>query len=120
MARAATTFDVFNAIAEERRRELLDLLTRGRLAVSEIVARLRWPQPMVSKHLGVLREVGLVRVEAVSRQKFYSLNAEPLKSVHEWARTFEPFWDQHLKNIKARAEAKARAHKKPHSNREHS
>lgn len=112
MARAATTFDVFNAIAEARRRDLLTLLANGRLAVNEIIARLGWPQPMVSKHLGVLRQVGLVRVEAVSRQKFYSLEAAPLKNIHQWTQQFEPFWDQHLQGIKARAEAKTKLQRK--------
>lgn len=101
--------DAFNAIAEVKRRELLEILADQPLAVNDIVGRLGWPQPMVSKHLGVLREVGLVQVERQSRRKIYSMNAEPLKAVHEWTRHFERFWGRHLQSIKARAEAKARA-----------
>src|SRR4051794_20225467 len=109
MARAPTTFDAFNAIAEPRRRQILELLAGRRMAVNDIVGRLGWPQPMVSKHLGVLRQGGLVRVTRESRQKVYEMNAEPLKAVHEWTRHFEQFWGSQLQRIKARAEAAARS-----------
>jgi DNA-binding transcriptional ArsR family regulator len=108
MARVATTHDAFNAIAEPRRRQLLELLAGRSMPVSEIVLHLGWPQPMVSKHLGVLRQVGLVRTERKSRQRIYQTNAAPLKAVHDWTRFFERFWGTQLHNIKARAEARAR------------
>jgi DNA-binding transcriptional ArsR family regulator len=108
MARAATTSDVFNAIAEPRRREIIDLLGEaGALAVGALVAALRVPQPAVSKHLGVLREVGLVRVTKRGRQRVYELEAAELKAVHDWTKTYERFWDHHLERIKERAERAA-------------
>lgn len=107
MARAATTLDPFNAIAEARRRTLLELLAGQKMEVNQIVVSLGWPQPMVSKHLGVLKQVGLVKVERKSRKMIYELNAAPLKSIHEWVGFFERFWDDHLQRIKARAESKA-------------
>ena len=109
MARAPTTFDVFNAIAEVRRRQLLTALSHGPLSVTELTARMHWPQSTVSKHLAVLRQVDLVRVERQSRNKVYSMNAEPLKTVHEWTEFFASFWADRLQGIKSRAEAKARA-----------
>jgi DNA-binding transcriptional ArsR family regulator len=109
MARAATTTDVFNAVAELRRREIIDLLSRGRdCAVGEIVLKLGLPQPAVSKHLGVLRKVGLVTVLRQGQHRLYSLNAKPLKAVHEWVKAYERFWDDHLDAIKEAAEHKAR------------
>ena len=111
MPRAATTLDPFNAVAEPKRRQVLETLAAGEMAVNDLVGRLGWPQPMVSKHLAVLRQVGLLRVERHSRQKVYEVNAAQLKSVHDWARQFEKLWDAHLHSIKARAEAKARASK---------
>ena len=108
MARASTTLDVFNAIAEKRRRRLLEVLSDRPMAVTEIVLRLGWPQPMVSKHLSVLRKVGLVEVQRQSRQKIYAMNAEPLKAIHDWTKFFERFWGRQLQSIKERAEAKAR------------
>jgi DNA-binding transcriptional ArsR family regulator len=114
MARAPTTLDAFNAVAEPRRRRVLDVLARGgEWPVNHLVARLGWPQPQVSKHLGVLREVGLVHVRRAGRQQMYQLNATPLKSIHEWVGTFERFWSEHLRRIKERAEAKAKTNAKP-------
>jgi len=110
MARAATTTDVFNAIAEPRRRTIIDILARGDQAVGQLMARLRIAQPAVSKHLGVLRKVGLVSVSKQGRQRLYRLNAQELKPVHDWAKKFEEFWTHQLDRIKDRAEEKAREH----------
>ena len=108
MARAATTSDVFNAIAEPRRRELIDLLVNGKEhAVGELVLRLRMPQPAVSKHLGVLRRVGVVTVSKRGQLRLYRLNAKELKPVHDWVKTFERYWTHQLDQIKKRAERKA-------------
>ncbi|HEY8466733.1 MAG TPA: metalloregulator ArsR/SmtB family transcription factor [Solirubrobacterales bacterium] len=84
MARAATTADVFNAVAEPRRREILDLVATDELSVSELVQRLGIPQPQVSKHLRVLREVGAVHVRSDGRQRLYRANPEALRPIHEW------------------------------------
>jgi DNA-binding transcriptional ArsR family regulator len=109
MPRAPTTSDAFNALAERRRRDIIDLLShRENRPVGELVNSLRIPQPAVSKHLRVLRKVGLVNVRRQGRNRFYSLNARPLKPVHDWVKTFERFWDDHLDAIKALAERKAR------------
>jgi DNA-binding transcriptional ArsR family regulator len=108
MARAATTTDVFNAIAEPRRRTIIDILAKGDQPVGQIMARLRIAQPAVSKHLGVLRKVGLVSVSKQGRQRLYRLNAQELKPVHDWAKKFEEFWTHQLDRIKHRAEQKAR------------
>jgi DNA-binding transcriptional ArsR family regulator len=107
MARATTTSDAFNAVAEPRRRQILDLLALGELPVNDVVASLRLAQPQVSKHLRVLREVGLVSVRGVGQQRLYKLNADRLKPIHDWVRTFERFWDHQLDRIKERAEKKA-------------
>src|SRR4051794_32445238 len=107
MARAATTTDVFNAIAEPRRREIIDLLVDGRdHAVGEVVATLRMPQPAVSKHLSVLRKVGIVSVSKQGQLRLYRLNAKELKPVHDWVKTYERFWTRQLDQIKQRAEQK--------------
>src|SRR5215813_11987325 len=109
MARAATTTDVFNAIAEPRRRQIIELLAqRGALAVGALVVAVGLPQPAVSKHLGVLRKVGVVSVDKSGRQRVYRLNAQELKSVYDWAKSFEHFWSHQLDRIKQRAEEKAR------------
>ena len=109
MARAATTADVFNAIAEPRRRQIVDLLARrGALAVGTIVVALRLPQPAISKHLGVLRKVGLVSVTKQGRERLYNLEARKLKPVHDWVKTFEQLWSHQLDRIKERAERRAR------------
>jgi DNA-binding transcriptional ArsR family regulator len=108
MARAATTTDVFNAIAEPRRREVIAVLADGReYAVNEVVVRLRMPQPAVSKHLGVLRKVGVVSMVKRGQHRMYRLNAAELKPVHDWVKTFERYWTHQLGQIKERAERKA-------------
>jgi DNA-binding transcriptional ArsR family regulator len=89
MARAATTTDAFNAVAEPRRRQILDVLAGGELSVTDLVARLGLSQPLVSKHLRVLREVGLVHVRDIGRQRLYRLDAGPLRSITEWLAPFE-------------------------------
>ena len=94
MARAATTTDAFNAVAEPGRRRILDVLARGERPVNDLVKRLRMGQPQVSKHLRVLREVGLVQVREEGRQRMYRLNGEPLKPIHEWLRKYEEVWNE--------------------------
>src|SRR6476619_21666 len=106
MARAATTLDPFNAVAEPKRRELLEALAEKEMPVNDIVGRLGWPQPMVSKQLGVLKEVGLVTARRDGRQRLYRVNGEKLKTIYDWARTFERFWAHQLLRIKERAEKK--------------
>jgi DNA-binding transcriptional ArsR family regulator len=109
MARAATTTDVFNAIAEPRRRQIIEVLARrGALAVGALVVTLGLPQPAVSKHLGVLRKVGIVSVTQQGQQRLYQLEAKELKSVHDWTKKFEQHWSHQLDRIKQRAERKAR------------
>jgi DNA-binding transcriptional ArsR family regulator len=93
MARAATTTDAFNAVAEPRRRQILDLLAAGERPVGDLVAQLELAQPQVSKHLRVLREVGLVEVRDEGRQRLYRLNAGPLRPIHDWVRRFERDWE---------------------------
>ncbi|MDZ4753458.1 MAG: metalloregulator ArsR/SmtB family transcription factor [Phycisphaerae bacterium] len=108
MPRAATTSDVFNAIAEPRRRDIIDVLARnGDQAVGSLVVTLRLPQPAVSKHLGVLRKVGIVSVTQRGQQRLYRLEAKSLQPVHSWAKTFERYWTQQLDRIKLRAERTA-------------
>src|SRR5262245_12012801 len=110
MARAATTTDVFNAIAEPRRRQSIELLARhGALVGGALVVAVGLPQPAVSKHLGVLRKVGVVSVDKSGRQRVYRLNAQELKAVYDWAKSFEHFWSHQLDRIKQRAEEQARA-----------
>ncbi len=94
MARAATTTDAFNAVAEPRRREILDLLAKGERPVNDLVRQLRLGQPQVSKHLRVLREVGLVHVREDGRHRLYRLNGRPLKSIHEWVKNYEQAWNE--------------------------
>jgi DNA-binding transcriptional ArsR family regulator len=94
MARAATTADAFNAVAEPRRRQLLDVLAGGERPVNDLVAALGLAQPQVSKHLRVLREVGLVDVRDEGRQRMYRLNPGPLKPLHEWLSSYENLWSQ--------------------------
>jgi DNA-binding transcriptional ArsR family regulator len=107
MPRAATTTDVFNAIAEPRRREIIDVLVAGHeFAVGEIVQALRLPQPAVSKHLGVLRKVGIVSVTKRGQLRLYRLEPKELKPVHDWVKRYERFWTHHLDRIKERAERK--------------
>jgi DNA-binding transcriptional ArsR family regulator len=92
MARAATTADAFNAVAEPRRRRILDLLADGERPVNELVTRLGLAQPQVSKHLRVLREVGLVEVRDEGRRRMYSLNGRSLKPIHDWVKGYERLW----------------------------
>jgi DNA-binding transcriptional ArsR family regulator len=99
MARSPTTSDAFNAIAEPRRRQILDLLARGERPVNDVVAALKLAQPQVSKHLRVLKEVGLVTVRDAGRQRLYRLNAERLKPVHDWVKSFEQFWNERLDRL---------------------
>jgi len=107
MPRAATTTDAFNAIAEPRRREIIAVLVDGRAhAVGEVVERLRMPQPAVSKHLGVLRKVGIVSVSRHGQLRLYRLNAKELKPVYDWVKTYEHYWGHQLDRIKERAERK--------------
>jgi DNA-binding transcriptional ArsR family regulator len=109
MARAATTLDVFNAVAEPRRREILDVLGDGReRAVNEVVEALGMPQPSVSKHLSVLLKVGVVTVTRNGQMRMYRLNGSNLKPVHDWVKTFEQYWSHQLDRIKERAEQKMR------------
>jgi DNA-binding transcriptional ArsR family regulator len=99
MARTPTTHDPFNAIAEPKRRELLKLLEAAELSVNEIVARLGWSQPMVSKHLGVLKQVGLVRERQDGRHRFYRLNPEQLKPIYDWVASFERYWSESYERL---------------------
>ena len=109
MPRAPTTTDVFNAIAEPRRRQIVEVLARsGALTVGTLVVTLGLPQPAVSKHLGVLRKVGLVAVIKQGKQRVYNLEPAKLKSVHDWVKAFEGLWGHQLDRIKERAESRAR------------
>jgi DNA-binding transcriptional ArsR family regulator len=109
MPRAPTTSDVFNAIAEPRRRQIIELLARrGALTVGTLVVALGLPQPAVSKHLGVLRKVGVVAAIKQGKERVYNLEAEKLKTVHDWVKAFEELWSHQLDRIKERAERRAR------------
>lgn len=99
MARAATTSDVFNAIAEPCRRNILVALGAGEAPVADLVTRLRLTQPQVSKHLGVLREVGVVRCRSVGRQRLYRVHAPALQPVHEWVAAFEQQWNERFDRL---------------------
>ena len=108
MARAATTTDVFNAVAEPRRREIIGLLSDGQAwAVNDVVLRMRLGQPAVSKHLGVLRKVGVVTAVKRGQHRMYSLDAARLKPIHDWVKTYERYWTSQIGRIKERAERKA-------------
>jgi DNA-binding transcriptional ArsR family regulator len=104
--RAATTSDAFNAVAEPRRRDILNYLALQECPVGEIVATLGLEQPSVSKHLRVLRDVGLVHVRRDGRRMLYRTNAEAIRPLHEWASTFERFWQNQLRRVKERAEGR--------------
>jgi len=106
MARAATNSDVFNAVAEPRRRAILDLLAKEERPVQELVVALELDQPAVSKHLRVLREVGLVDIRKEGRQRLYRTNASGLKPVHDWVKRYEQYWQNQLERIKRSAESK--------------
>ncbi|MEJ2265136.1 MAG: metalloregulator ArsR/SmtB family transcription factor [Anaerolineales bacterium] len=99
MARKPTTHDPFNAVAEPKRRQILEVLGTEELAVNEIVERLGWPQPMVSKHLGVLKEVGLVSERRAGRQRLYRVNAERLKPIFDWVAPFEQYWSERFDRL---------------------
>ena len=112
MARAATTSDAFNAVAEPRRRQILDVLAAGERPVNDLVARLGLAQPQVSKHLKVLREVGLVEVRGEGRRRLYRLNGRSLKPIHDWVKNYERIWteryealDEVLEELKGEEEA---------------
>lgn len=110
MPRAPTTTDVFNAIGEPRRRQIIELLARrGPLAVGALVLALHLPQPAVSKHLSVLREVGLVSATADGQQRLYRLEPRELKRVHDWITRFERHWTHQLDRVRERAERMAHA-----------
>jgi DNA-binding transcriptional ArsR family regulator len=94
MARAATTADAFNAVAEPRRRQILDVLAGGERPVNDLVSLLGVGQPQVSKHLRVLREVGLVDVRDEGRQRMYRLNGRSLRPIHDWIKTYERTWNE--------------------------
>ena len=106
MARAATTSDAFNAVAEPRRRDILNYLALQERPVGDIVAALELEQPSVSKHLRVLKDVGLVRARRDGRQMLYRVNADAIRPLHEWASTFERLWQHQLRKLKERAEEK--------------
>lgn len=99
MPRSPTTADAFNAIAEVRRRDILDLLAKGERPVNQLVEALDLAQPQVSKHLAVLSKVGLVSVRKVGQQRFYRLNADALKPVHNWLKAFEQLWNERLDRL---------------------
>jgi DNA-binding transcriptional ArsR family regulator len=101
MARAATTADAFNAVAEPRRREILDLLASGERPVNDLVALLGLAQPLVSKHLRVLREVGLVEVREDGCQRMYRLNGGPLKAIYDWVKPYEHAWSRRFERLDA-------------------
>ena len=94
MARAATTSDAFNAVAEPRRREIIAVLARGERPVGELVEELGATQPQVSKHLRVLREVGVVRARDDGRRRFYRLDGAALRPIHDWVRQYERLWTE--------------------------
>jgi DNA-binding transcriptional ArsR family regulator len=107
MPRASTTSDAFNAIAEPRRRDILNYLAlQDERSVTEIVDGLGLEQPSISKHLRVLRDVGLVTVRREGRQMLYRLNAEAIRPLHEWTGKFERYWKHQLLRVKEGAEAK--------------
>src|SRR5882672_3358093 len=99
MARAATTADAFNAVAEPRRRQILDALAGGERPVNDLVDQLGLTQPQVSKHLRVLREVGAVDVRGEGRQRLYRLNGQALKPIHDWVKTYESLWSERFERL---------------------
>jgi DNA-binding transcriptional ArsR family regulator len=101
MARAATTADAFNAVAEPRRRQILDALASGERPVNDLVALLGLAQPQVSKHLRVLRQVGLVEVRGDGRQRMYRLNGHPLRPIYDWVRAYEQSWSRRFGELDA-------------------
>ena len=99
MARAATTADAFNAVAEPRRREILDVLVAGERPVNDLVRATGLGQPQVSKHLRVLREVGAVEVREKGRQRLYRLNGHALKPIHDWVSNYERSWSERFRAL---------------------
>jgi DNA-binding transcriptional ArsR family regulator len=99
MARAATTSDAFNAVSEPRRRQILDVLAGGEVSVGEVVRRLGLRQPQVSKHLRVLREVGVVEARGEGRQRLYRVNGEALRPIHDWVASFEGLWEKRFEAL---------------------
>lgn len=99
MARTPTTHDPFNAVAEPKRRRLLEVLGTRELSVNEIVEQLGWSQPTVSKHLGVLKQVGLVRERRIGRQRMYRVNPERLKPIYDWVAPFQMFWSERFDRL---------------------
>jgi DNA-binding transcriptional ArsR family regulator len=99
MSRAATTSDAFNAVAEPRRRQILDVLAGGERPVGDLVAQLHLTQPLVSKHLRVLREVNLVQVREEGRQRIYRLNVQPLRPIHDWLEGYEQLWNEQFEAL---------------------
>ena len=99
MARTPTTHDPFNAVAEPKRRQVLETLGASELSVNDLVDRLGWPQPMVSKHLGVLKQVGLVRERRVGRQRLYRVSSEQLRPIHDWVSNFEQLWNDRFDRL---------------------
>jgi DNA-binding transcriptional ArsR family regulator len=120
MSRAATTSDVFNAVAESRRRDILSFLAASEKPVGEIVTALELEQPSVSKHLRVLRDVGLVHARREGRKILYRTNADAIRPLNEWSATFERYWQHQLNRVKERAESDVREQsadvKSPESN----
>src|SRR5919198_2274055 len=120
MARAATTADAFNAVAEPRRREILDVLADGERPVNDLVRLLDVAQPQVSKHLRVLREVGAVTVRDEGRQRLYRLNGQALKPIHDWVKGYERLWtdrfdelDTVLEDLKSKEQRDGRSDERP-------
>lgn len=116
MARQATTTDAFNAVAEPRRRQILDVLAGGERRVNDLVSLLELPQPQVSKHLKVLREVGLVDVRREGRERIYTLEGRCLKPIHDWVKNYERMWserfdalDEVLEQLKEKEKEEGRA-----------
>jgi DNA-binding transcriptional ArsR family regulator len=101
MARAATTTDAFNAVAEPRRRQILDVLAGGERPVNELASTLRVAQPLISKHLRVLREVGAVAVREDGRRRLYRLNGPALKPIHDWVKNYERSWSERFERLDA-------------------
>ena len=109
MPRAATTSDIFNAIAEAQRRDILVYLAPQERHVSDIVAKFNLSQPSVSKHLKVLRHVGLVNARRDGRQMFYRTDADAIRPLHEWTGVFQQYWRHQLARVKERAERKPKS-----------
>ena len=116
MARAPTTTDAFNAVAEPRRRQILDVLAGGERPVNALVARLGLAQPQVSKHLRVLREVGLVDVRDEGRQRMYRLNGQSLKPIHDWVKNYQRSWDERFEALDEVLEELKGKEKRDHGN----